>query len=662
MVRWAFDTLEIDITKDKRQIKKAYSRLVKRYHPEEYPEEWSRIHEAYETAIRYAEGMLPEEPEQYGSESRTEEKPETYEERNRERENEYENIGSEESYDELFRQAQGQWTAEKSEKTKDLALRLKELVQVPGDTAYEEWQSFFQSEFLLNAELDEMVMLYEALHGNVIPPGAAKLIVGIMGKRKEFYQYAMEFEKVSLADGIINCALQSVYAVRQKPKKTKTLLKLIALGAAAAVILFVITSINDAKDSVNKTRIGEEAVKYLNDKYGGDAYTEEEIKVDSVVLFGESSEELSAYRVIEQEGYQTIACIVEEKENMVCFDNIQEAEIRQAFQKRLNERTGEPEGRLFWNSAGGDFDCIGDGFFHEKYSGNIDEFLHSETKARDLVSGRDYSNDNNIFMGKNGVVDYYIPDKEAETVEQRLKLSECPENTEVKEALEQCASEYEMQLRGIVLPQNLFEEQMKKTEWGDSRQYVVQAFSSPYEIHPPLPFLLTTGWYVNVPPHGEEYLKIKSGFYEENPVQMADGILGSKSGIVNYLDITEMENDLTGCMATAETPDSLKLTEEQRRKSISFSLAKGYTMYQDYCLAIEKAAYGIPDYGYHVVLTEYPEYSEEEEKTTEKVIYTYSDSAGNVNYGDALDGEGYLFVEYPEAENDEKPAVLTIYP
>lgn len=660
MVRWAFDTLEIDITKDKKQIKKAYSRLVKKYHPEEYPEEWSRIHEAYEAAIRYAEGMLPEEPEWYDPESRTEEKPETYEERSQE--NEYENIGAEESYDEMFRQARGQWTEEKSEKTKDLALRLKGLVQAPEDTAYEEWKRFFQSEFLPNVELDEMVMLYEALHGNVIPSGAAKLIVETMGKRKELYRYAMEFEKVSLADEIINCAFQSIYAVRKKPKKKKTILKLIALGAAAAVVLFIISSINDTKDSVKKTRIGEEAVKYLNDKYGGDAYTEEEIEVDSVVLFGENSKGLSAYRVIKRDGYQTIAYIIEEKEEIICFDNIQEAEIRQAFQERLNERTGQPEGRLFWNSSGGDFDCIGDGFFHEKYSGNIDEFLYSETNARDLVSGLDYSNDNNIFMGKNGVVDYYIPDKEVETVEQRLKLSECPGNIEVKEALEQCASEYEIQLRGIALPQKLFEEQMKKTEWGDSGQYVVQEFSSPYEIHPPLPFLLTTGWYVNVPPHGEEYLKIKSGFYEENPVQMADGILGSKSGIVNYLDITEMENDLTGCMTVTETPDSLKLTEEQRRKSISFSLEKGYAMYQDYCLAIEKAAYGIPDYGYHVILTEYPEYSEEEEKMTEKVIYTYSDSAGNVNYGDALDGEGYLFVEYPEAENEEKSAVLTIYP
>ena len=60
MVRWAFDTLEIGITKDKKQIKKAYALLVKKYHPEEQPERWSKIHEAYEAALRYADGMETE--------------------------------------------------------------------------------------------------------------------------------------------------------------------------------------------------------------------------------------------------------------------------------------------------------------------------------------------------------------------------------------------------------------------------------------------------------------------------------------------------------------------------------------------------------------------------------------------------------------------------
>lgn len=50
-----FDLLEIEPTNDKKVIKKAYAKMVKRYHPEEFPEEWKCIHAAYETAISRAD-------------------------------------------------------------------------------------------------------------------------------------------------------------------------------------------------------------------------------------------------------------------------------------------------------------------------------------------------------------------------------------------------------------------------------------------------------------------------------------------------------------------------------------------------------------------------------------------------------------------------------
>lgn len=51
----AFSILEIEPTEDKKQIKRAYANQVKKYHPEECPNEWKKIREAYETAIFYAE-------------------------------------------------------------------------------------------------------------------------------------------------------------------------------------------------------------------------------------------------------------------------------------------------------------------------------------------------------------------------------------------------------------------------------------------------------------------------------------------------------------------------------------------------------------------------------------------------------------------------------
>ena len=47
-----YDILGVDRNADKRTIKQAYARLVKQYHPEEQPEEWKRIHDAYEYAMK----------------------------------------------------------------------------------------------------------------------------------------------------------------------------------------------------------------------------------------------------------------------------------------------------------------------------------------------------------------------------------------------------------------------------------------------------------------------------------------------------------------------------------------------------------------------------------------------------------------------------------
>ena len=58
----AFKILEIDPTDDKKKIKVAYSKMLKKYHPEDFPEMFMRINEAYETALEYSE---EEEYEEY---------------------------------------------------------------------------------------------------------------------------------------------------------------------------------------------------------------------------------------------------------------------------------------------------------------------------------------------------------------------------------------------------------------------------------------------------------------------------------------------------------------------------------------------------------------------------------------------------------------------
>ena len=60
--REAFKILEIEPTDDKKKIKVAYSKILKKYHPEDFPEMFMRINEAYEIALEYSED---EEYEEY---------------------------------------------------------------------------------------------------------------------------------------------------------------------------------------------------------------------------------------------------------------------------------------------------------------------------------------------------------------------------------------------------------------------------------------------------------------------------------------------------------------------------------------------------------------------------------------------------------------------
>ena len=51
-----WSTLGIEYTNDVKIVKKAYAKLIKIYHPEEYPEEFKKINEAYKLAINLCKG------------------------------------------------------------------------------------------------------------------------------------------------------------------------------------------------------------------------------------------------------------------------------------------------------------------------------------------------------------------------------------------------------------------------------------------------------------------------------------------------------------------------------------------------------------------------------------------------------------------------------
>ncbi len=650
MVQWAFDTLGIAVTTDKRSIKKAYSALVKEHHPEEQPDEWSKIHEAYKEAMEYADNFA--------------EKVSLVENQNLEEE-----ILFEDDYNEVFEDVYEKWEEERSEKELALARRLKELFEVPEASAEMEWLNFFADEFLLSAGANELFMLFEAVCRNEIPVKAAKLIASVLIKRKEFYQDSMEFQKAALANDIVNCIYEKLpkveESVRRKKKGFKGILKQLLAGMAAGVFIIVVLVLVTAEEGIRQGKIREEAVRQLNKKYGRDLYSKEDIEVERDKPV-EGRESFSFWRVTEKDSYEMIAYLLgdeEKEEEFLCFDMLQTSELRQALEKEVNERTGRMEGRLYWDSEGRGSGCIKDGYFHEKYEGNLSEFLKLEAKVRREISGEDHAA-GDALAGENGNIDYYVPDEKIWTLKQRMELKRTAVDDGFLAALEQCAEDYEIQIRGIVLPGLLFEEKMKQAD-GNERSISVGWDIHSLSLYPPLPSSMMTGWYVCIPKKDQEYVKIQNGMYLEDLIEMAEGIWGSKIRIriqegqpegENALEMSG-ETDLTGCMKKIKTPDTSKIHKSAGQTAVSFCLADGYKLEEDCCLAIDKEICKIPDKGYRVQITQY---GSEGEETTECTPVSYSRLGTDIRYGDVLDGEDYLFVEYPGAGEDEKAAVLTI--
>ena len=63
-----FTVLGIEPTTEKKKIKRAYAAKSREFHPEEHPEEFQRIHDAYEEALVWAERNVESEVEQQMSE------------------------------------------------------------------------------------------------------------------------------------------------------------------------------------------------------------------------------------------------------------------------------------------------------------------------------------------------------------------------------------------------------------------------------------------------------------------------------------------------------------------------------------------------------------------------------------------------------------------
>lgn len=742
MVRQAFDVLGIEVTRDKRAIKKAYASLAKQYHPEEHPAEWTKIHEAYQTAMEFAQtsqelppktsgrafietgfknGESEEEPCSFSGEAfagmeggdfsgaaftdtvsagASDEASAGSVDAGFSREAFTDTVSAEASdeasagtvdvgssgqtfagtagsvssnaaYGAFFQEAQDQWVLKMRLHEQNIHNRLRELAGLRGRKAVREWRQFFETDFTGSEEEEALMLLLEELRENAFSEKVLRLILETMSARLNVYAEMGDRCRGLVAAEIVKYCSGQIPLMHRKAENMR---KLIGIPAALAAAFLLLAMVGLKNESAAESDVAKTAAEYLNEKYGGSDYAAAELEIETVRLVGSNADQIDSYEIREPESGNTIAFAVRDteapKDAFACFDNIQEMEIREAFEKKLNSLTGHDEGRLFWNSSISDSMSGGldDGFFQTKFEGDFDAFIRQETEARSGAPGVLTSFLISDYCPLNGLCDYYLPDPAVQTMGERFALKEYTEDTELQAALCRAAADYQIQIRGVMLPGTLFQEKTGQAAGKNSGIFVMKDVHGTLGMEPLMSFLMLTGWYVNLPPADEKILNISSGMYMQPVISMGEGIYGTEN-VLGGQGFAADPAWAAGSMVRTENPESLGFTEEEDKKAVSFRLADGYVLKNKYSLAIDKEFYGIADTGYRVMVTKQKgfsmkvadQYLEAEDGTAiEKYVSSYGDPGAMLGMGDVLDGEGYLFMEYQAAETAEAADIITV--
>lgn len=146
----AFSCLGIPVTTDSKAIKKAYQKIIPLHHPEEDPEGFQRIHQAYKTALDFAQDKKLDNPFTAQSFRRTEP---------------FRSSPEETAYDSLFSSLDAEPAQDPAQLKKNFSRKLLGLKLHWLPIPLKRWKTFFGSEcyLLCRKDPDCLSKLYDLL-------------------------------------------------------------------------------------------------------------------------------------------------------------------------------------------------------------------------------------------------------------------------------------------------------------------------------------------------------------------------------------------------------------------------------------------------------------------------------------------------------------------
>lgn len=467
-----FQILGIEKTTDKRIIKKAYSEKVKACHPEDDPQSWKQLHDAYEEALKYAQEGQTSSCVQI---KQSEEEP--YEEEPYE----------EEPYVDELQQLFGELEAHSQQKKEQLKAaygqKLAGLENCSYHNAYEKWKELFEDpHFMYYCRMDgfwdEFLEVLEKARLN----GQTRTY--ILGRLSDIEnQYANEIgltnlHKVLSAKKI--CQEKSWFYRVWKSRWGK---EFIFAGIFVAFCLLV--SIDT--DIYEKQSVAKEITGNLNEKYGNsystwDFYVSEES--DLVAYDGK----LKFYK----------AWLKEDRECMVFY--------------------------LIYEDAASSTDKILqlDNFQKEEIEDALQEFFQQET----LIRSEWVEIDEDSFANMNGRCAFWFPDRDVVDMKQWMEDPRCSYVKEDFEAVKDMEESYHIQILAAAFPQSYYENLEEVINSDDrERRNDLRRFGTITPTELPLGMPFVTAWYQTDAEadaselHSVQPQKLEDGIYLMNSVE-----------------------------------------------------------------------------------------------------------------------------------------------
>lgn len=480
-----WERLGIAPTTDKKAIKKAYAARVKDCHQEDEPERWAQLHDAYKSALKYAEAGGGREQKDYaayresGKDFLHEEQAKTvchslWEQAKFKPSREEQELQDDDPEWKAFAYLTRNARESGRRFMEELQRQLEELSQAAPEEEAEKWKEFLEScmsqELYLSEE--DWNAVFALLYKKRLRRDTYSVIYEEL---KHIYDmFSMQFSAMQ-KNRIEKCMQICKNHIRKRRQKVVGICLVLGIYA---LVYFVSMSIGnrhsycgDSPDITSEQAVRTQLADYLNEKYGTTIYQPEMFGLESLektcIEDGKQRKLKVGYRIRIADQPEFTAYVLfkydDKKEiaQTVCFDNLQRAEIEDAFTAELMERLefSRAEGYL---SAGDARFAAGllpeeDTVYNALFTGDLLQFVEAEKNIRGQIANRYiFIGDRFISGGElNGSFLLYYEDEKTPDLRARLEAEDG--NSQIAAELEAFQGEYHIQMTAVGLARSYYE-------------------------------------------------------------------------------------------------------------------------------------------------------------------------------------------------------------